>query len=1611
MKNNFHTARFHHQAFGTSLVTAIVVCLSGTAMAQTENLWTGTASSSWNNDANWSIGIVPTKTGNHHAVINTTPPNIATITVGILPPVDIIIGSGGGSNGRVDHTGGDASTGTNNWMFVGRDGGTGVFNLANTAGTSGTFTHLGTGNGTMTVNAARLYIGGAWGSGSTGTVNVNTNGSLQVGDQLQVGTSSSVGILNFDNGTITTNGFTEFGNGGNCTGTLNMSGGTLNKQGGDHMIIASNGADGFANISGGTINVNREFWVGQAGGSEGILNMSGGTLDIDSWTSVGREGGKGTINLSGTAQILTGPDGEAFIVADNTNSEGHVMQTGGTLTIDNQFWVGSGGGTNNGHYTLTGGDLNVNNWVAIGRGGSAEFNMSGGTFTKTGDGTSFIVASGGTGTFSQTGGVVQVLAGETWMGENGSGSFTLGGESAEFFANYFQVARNGSSTFTVNLNDGTLHVNQIAGGGGNATVNFNGTRIIARASQASFIDGLDTANIGPGGLLLDGASYNLTVPQLLSGAGGLVKDGYGTLILTAANSYAGNTTVNLGGLSITTASTASGALTLANSTTLGITQSALNQATTVSSATFDGDVILDLNLGNFTCNTTTAPLNVSGMMNINGNVTVNIADSLPVVGNIPLVSYASETVNGGFTLGTLPDGVDATLSDNNSGLVSLSITRVNDPYWTGASSNIWNKNPGGTANWMDDYAESATSFADGDPALFDDRVAAGPTNVVLNSTVAPGDSGVTFNNSAVNYTLSGTGKINGNTRLTKSGTGTTTISTANDYTGVTTLAGGTLIATTLANGGIASSIGAADSIEENLIFNGGTLYYTGASTTIDRSFVTTAAGGGIGTDNNLTISGSAFSQNGNFRKSGPGNLTLTHDGNNIFGGGALDGINVLAGTLTLDGTGGFQTNNVTGDIWVGTTLNSGANFMLVDTVLNSSGNYLAIARGSGTTGLTSACTLTNSTLTTGNLSLAYDNGVSGYTATALLTLNDSTYTMTGINSLGESGGGTGTVVLNGASSMTSGPTNIGQNSGATGTLNIKGTSHYTSNNRLHVGSNGGSTGNLIIEESGSMVVNSFISVGFNGGGSMTVRDNGTFSNNDDFSINESGDVPATVTLEDNGSITAAGTVFVGRFTGRVGTLTQTGGTFTGNGNEFQIGRDGQGNWLQSGGITNAGGWVSLGRFGSGTGLVTVSGTGTFNQTGTDRGLMIGEDGIGTLNIQGTATVSSVGSVGVLVSNAASATGTVNLDGGTLAAVVVRDGGGNSTFRFNGGVLKANPGAHLNFMFGLDTVDVKSGGATIDSNGQSIAINQNLLDGTGGGGLTKTGAGFLQLNGTNTYTGTTSVNVGSLGGTGSIAGPLNVTGTGTLAPGASVGTFTSGAANIAGTYAVEINGATSDLLAVNGNLNLNGAHIVVSASAPVGTEWTIATYSGSLSGTVANVTAGYTLNTNTAGVVKLVSTGGNPYTTWAAANITAIDAGADASAGGDPDHDGEKNIAEFALNGNPLSGASSGKVVGKIANISGTSALVLTLPVRSGVMFSGATEKISNLTDGVIYTIQGSDQLAIWNLVVSEVLGADKTTIESGMPALDGGWEYRTFRSPGTVAGDAQDFLRAVITQP
>jgi uncharacterized repeat protein (TIGR02543 family) len=118
----------------------------------------------------------------------------------------------------------------------------------------------------------------------------------------------------------------------------------------------------------------------------------------------------------------------------------------------------------------------------------------------------------------------------------------------------------------------------------------------------------------------------------------------------------------------------------------------------------------------------------------------------------------------------------------------------------------------------------------------------------------------------------------------------------------------------------------------------------------------------------------------------------------------------------------------------------------------------------------------------------------------------------------------------------------------------------------------------------------------------------------------------------------------------------------------------------------------------------------------------------------------------------SATFAIDLNGGELRTpsvkVADREQGTNNNawLTFNGGTLKAIGADNSNFIQlygGAGNTYVASGGAVIDTNGLNIGILANLLNGGGGGGLIKEGAGTLTLGAASNYTGNTVINDGAL----------------------------------------------------------------------------------------------------------------------------------------------------------------------------------------------------------------------------------------------------------------------------
>lgn len=150
-------------------------------------------------------------------------------------------------------------------------------------------------------------------------------------------------------------------------------------------------------------------------------------------------------------------------------------------------------------------------------------------------------------------------------------------------------------------------------------------------------------------------------------------------------------------------------------------------------------------------------------------------------------------------------------------------------------------------------------------------------------------------------------------------------------------------------------------------------------------------------------------------------------------------------------------------------------------------------------------------------------------------------------------------------------------------------------------------------------------------------------------------------------------------------------------------------------------------------------------------------------VSGSITTPAAAASGGVRFGGSGGSGVFNLDGGTLFTSKIYENNAAvvSTFNFNGGVLRARANNDADFMTGLNNAVVKAGGAVIDTDGFNISVAQALthdssLEATPDGGLTKNGIGRLSLNASNSYTGNTTINAGTLN-----YGNLSALGAGTV----------------------------------------------------------------------------------------------------------------------------------------------------------------------------------------------------------------------------------------------------------
>jgi len=557
-------------------------------------------------------------------------------------------------------------------------------------------------------------------------------------------------------------------------------------------------------------------------------------------------------------------------------------------------------------------------------------------------------------------------------------------------------------------------VNQLTGAGANNTLTFAPTGFSVFNS---------TFNI-------TGGNGYTTISAAITATTALTKQGTGKLTLNGANTFVGSTLIQTGTVALASGTTlASTNLNLSAGATLDA--GALGSALAMNSGqllmgkgtvngsvdTASGGVILPG--GNLAAGTLTVTTNltlssggtlkfdlahntaigggtndlivVGGNLNVGGSTTLglNFLNGSPVTGTYTLIQYG--TLSGDTTLAsiTLPSNPRYSLTLSNDTVnkaVELVVAGVPGTLvWLGDGINNGWDNAGSYQSWTNIASLSLDYFYDGDNVTFNDS---GSDSPVINITTVNSPGSLTVN-ATQSYDFTGSGGIAGVASLTKSGSGTLILETANTYTGPTVINGGTLqIGNANASGTLGTSavtnngtltfnrtdgIGLANDLHGtgNIVYNGtGSVTptsvnndYTG-STVVNNGIFYATTGAAFGQSSGTTVNSGAqvyITANVNI-----GAEPLTLAGAGLHKGAS--GVTIYGGALTLSSN---STINVDG----------GATLILTNAAGIAGGSNALATAGSGTLTLGGPVALgTNSlTINSGTLNLNSSNFYSGGT--------------------------------------------------------------------------------------------------------------------------------------------------------------------------------------------------------------------------------------------------------------------------------------------------------------------------------------------------------------------------------------------------------------------------------------------------------------------------------------------------------------------------------------------------------------------------------------------------------------------------------------------------------
>ncbi len=788
-------------------------------------------------------------------------------------------------------------------------------------------------------------------------------------------------------------------------------------------------------------------------------------------------------------------------------------------------------------------------------------------------------------------------------------------------------------------------------------------------------------------------------------------------------------------------------------------------------------------------------------------------------------------------------------------------------------------------------------------------------NLANNMTIASGAT-ANINDNGNNTTLSGV--ISGAGGLSTTGSAVVALSSANTYSGFTTVNGGTL------------RLGVVNAIPLGVVTVNGRLDLNGFSPTLGglqgSGTLDNLAGGAVtltvGADNSFTTF------NGTITNSAGGVLTLVKTGTGNF---SLGGTNSFTGSITnqsgilriIFGNGMLNGGTIAQNI------DNSATLVFTSTVPHTvtgviSGSGGVEQRGPGVLTLAATNTYSGQTTIGGNSTLAIANDLALGSGTVFFTppatirsADSSARTVANPYAPGNTMhvGGTGNMTFTAPLSFDANVRSFVINNPVT---RLSGTLSSTGGGiRLGHPTLGASTGVLALSGTNSYAGTTEVLSGTLRLGSPFAISSATLTMNGG---NLDSEVPNLVNANNNPQAWLADFIFVGSQSLDLGS-----GPVTMNAARM---------------VTVASNTLTVGGVISGTGPLTKAGAGTLVLNGantfsggvnlTNGTLAVGNDsalGSGTLTFSGPAVIRSTDAT------AHSFTNNLSFAGGNNDMNVA--GAGNLTF--SGPFVPS-----YNFT------------KTFNINNPVTTLAGPIP--AGAGGLTKQGTGTLVLTATNAYTGVTAINTGTLAvsgdgvisnsatitvaggatldvsghtgggitleagqtlaGNGTVIGNVAMANGSTLSPGASAGTLTVNG-NLVLNNTTVLNyelGASSDRTVVNGSLTLDGVVNVTDAGGLAAGNFTLISYTGALSDntlTVGTMPGGFSgvvsndvVNKR---VVLVVSGGGDPYTTWQNQYFGCT--GCPQAAGNaDPDGDGMINTNEFLAGFNPTNSAAYLRII-------------------------------------------------------------------------------------------------------